>query len=99
MSPPVRRIHDRIVEAAREVAAVRWAAAATASLLAGVLLELSGLAGAAVVAYAVACATGGWRPALEGLAALRERRLDVDLLMVVAAGRQWPSASGRTRRS
>ena len=29
--------------------------------------------------------TGGWEPALAGLRALRERTLDVDLLMIVAA--------------
>ncbi|MFD7812112.1 heavy metal translocating P-type ATPase [Streptomyces sp. NPDC059785] len=35
--------------------------------------------------YAAACVAGGWEPALEGLRALREKTLDVDLLMVVAA--------------
>ncbi|MGC9495796.1 heavy metal translocating P-type ATPase [Streptomyces sp. WG7] len=35
--------------------------------------------------YAVAYAAGGWEPALEGLRALREKTLDVDLLMIVAA--------------
>lgn len=35
--------------------------------------------------YAVAYASGGWEPALEGLRALREKTLDVDLLMIVAA--------------
>ena len=34
----------------------------------------------------LACyAAGGWEPALAGLAALREKTLDVDLLMVLAA--------------
>ncbi len=35
--------------------------------------------------YALAYVTGGWEPALEGLRALREKTLDVDLLMIVAA--------------
>ncbi|WP_199579568.1 heavy metal translocating P-type ATPase, partial [Streptomyces sp. CRB46] len=35
--------------------------------------------------YVVAYAAGGWEPALEGLRALREKTLDVDLLMIVAA--------------
>jgi heavy metal translocating P-type ATPase len=35
--------------------------------------------------YAAAYAAGGWEPALEGLRALREKTLDVDLLMIVAA--------------
>ncbi|MBB0232805.1 HAD-IC family P-type ATPase, partial [Streptomyces calidiresistens] len=35
--------------------------------------------------YAAVYVTGGWEPALEGLRALREKTLDVDLLMVVAA--------------
>ncbi|WP_051804300.1 heavy metal translocating P-type ATPase [Streptomyces griseus] len=37
------------------------------------------------VLFAGAYAAGGWEPGLEGLRALRERTLDVDLLMVVAA--------------
>lgn len=36
-------------------------------------------------AYAVGMVVGGWGPGRDGLSALRERRLDVDLLMVVAA--------------
>ncbi|KAB2591431.1 heavy metal translocating P-type ATPase [Streptomyces arboris] len=35
--------------------------------------------------YGVAYVTGGWEPAWEGLRALREKTLDVDLLMIVAA--------------
>lgn len=35
--------------------------------------------------YAIAYVAGGWEPALEGLRALREKTLDVDLLMIVAA--------------
>lgn len=98
MTPAVRRARDRIVGPAWEVAGVRWAAVATAALLMGVLFAASNLGSSTVAAYAVACLTGGWRPALEGVAALRERRLDVDLLMVVAAGAavaigQWQDAA------
>ncbi|KDN88007.1 cation-transporting ATPase [Kitasatospora cheerisanensis KCTC 2395] len=35
--------------------------------------------------YALAYATGGWEPGWAGLRALREKTLDVDLLMIVAA--------------
>jgi cation-transporting P-type ATPase J len=68
------------------VPAVRWAAAATALFAAGGVAHLSGGPVALSWTLFLAClVTGGWRPAFEGLAALRERRLDVDLLMVVAA--------------
>nr|WP_218891033.1 heavy metal translocating P-type ATPase [Actinomycetospora corticicola] len=64
----------------------RWAGLALAAFAVGGLLVL---VGAPVRAWgpvlAVCYAAGGWEPALEGLRALRERRLDVDLLMVVAA--------------
>ncbi len=35
--------------------------------------------------YPACHVTGGWGPALAGLQALREKSLDVDLLMIVAA--------------
>ncbi|MGW0736266.1 heavy metal translocating P-type ATPase [Streptomyces sp. NPDC002851] len=64
----------------------RWAAAATAAFVCALSLQLLGLSvwlwGPL---YAVAYVAGGWEPGLEGLKALRERTLDVDLLMVVAA--------------
>ena len=42
--------------------------------------------GAVAWAFFLACyAAGGWEPGLAGLRALREKTLDVDLLMVVAA--------------
>ncbi|MCX8559928.1 heavy metal translocating P-type ATPase [Mycolicibacterium mucogenicum] len=65
---------------------MRWAAVALALFLAGLVLQLAG--GPAWVWWALylACyVTGGWEPALAGLRALREKTLDVDLLMVVAA--------------
>ncbi|NUO46543.1 MAG: cadmium-translocating P-type ATPase [Streptomyces sp.] len=64
----------------------RWALAATAAFLVALALDLSGApAWAYGPSYAVAYVTGGWEPALEGLRALREKTLDVDLLMIVAA--------------
>ncbi|MFE2722263.1 heavy metal translocating P-type ATPase [Kitasatospora sp. NPDC059327] len=64
----------------------RWAAAATAAFLAALALQLlDGPGWARGTLYAAAYLAGGWEPALAGLRALRERTLDVDLLMVVAA--------------
>ncbi|MEU8936389.1 hypothetical protein AB0D30_41770, partial [Streptomyces sp. NPDC048409] len=68
----------------------RWAAAATVLLLLALPLQL---AGAPALAwgplYALTYAAGGWEPGWAGVQALRDRTLDVDLLMVVAA----PSAA------
>ncbi|WP_454434242.1 heavy metal translocating P-type ATPase [Streptomyces sviceus] len=64
----------------------RWALASTTAFLLALALDLGGLPWWAYgPLYALAYATGGWEPALEGLRALRERTLDVDLLMIVAA--------------
>ncbi|MGW0420547.1 heavy metal translocating P-type ATPase [Streptomyces sp. NPDC003015] len=64
----------------------RWALASTAAFLLALALDLGGLPWWAYGGlYALAYVTGGWEPALEGLRALRERTLDVDLLMIVAA--------------
>ncbi|MGW7069379.1 heavy metal translocating P-type ATPase [Streptomyces sp. NPDC054855] len=79
-APPRRR--TRVLA----LAEARWAAAATAAFLIALPLQLTGtpswLWGAL---YAVAYVAGGWDPALAGLRALREKTLDVDLLMIVAA--------------
>ncbi|MFI6369623.1 heavy metal translocating P-type ATPase [Streptomyces sp. NPDC050546] len=64
----------------------RWAAAATAFFLLALPLQLTGApAWTWGPLYAVSYATGGWEPGWEGLKALKDRTLDVDLLMVVAA--------------
>ncbi|AQU64944.1 heavy metal translocating P-type ATPase [Streptomyces niveus] len=64
----------------------RWAGAALVLFLIALPLQLMGapmwLWGPL---YAVVYVTGGWEPAWAGLTALREKTLDVDLLMVVAA--------------
>ncbi|MBC7273514.1 MAG: cadmium-translocating P-type ATPase [Streptomyces sp.] len=64
----------------------RWALTALLAFLLALALDLGGLpAWAYGPLYAAAYVTGGWEPALEGLRALREKTLDVDLLMIVAA--------------
>ncbi|GHJ90723.1 metal-transporting ATPase [Streptomyces sp. NE5-10] len=65
---------------------VRWALASLGLfLLALPPYLLGGPAWLWGALFAGAYATGGWEPGWEGLKALRERTLDVDLLMVVAA--------------
>jgi cation-transporting P-type ATPase J len=65
---------------------VRWAALATVLFAVGGLGQLAGAPAAVWWAlYLAAYAAGGWEPALSGLRALREKTLDVDILMIVAA--------------
>ncbi len=64
----------------------RWALLATLLFAAGLLLRLAGAPGwLAGVVFAGCYLAGGWEPAVAGWQALRERTLDVDLLMIVAA--------------
>ncbi|MGW7468301.1 heavy metal translocating P-type ATPase [Streptomyces xantholiticus] len=66
---------------------VRWAALSAAAFLCALPLDLGGApAWAWGPLYALCYAAGGWEPGWAGLQALRGRTLDVDLLMVVAAG-------------
>ncbi|CAM5463544.1 heavy metal translocating P-type ATPase [Streptomyces griseus] len=64
----------------------RWAVTALTLFLLALPIQLAG-ASAWVWGplYGVVYVTGGWEPAWEGLRALREKTLDVDLLMIVAA--------------
>ena len=65
---------------------VRWACAALLLFLVALPLQLTGTpAWLWGPLYALVYATGGWEPGWAGLQALREKTLDVDLLMVVAA--------------
>ncbi len=65
---------------------VRWAALSLVAFLLVLLARAVGAPDAVVAALFVACyAAGGWQPAVAGLAALRHRTLDVDILMIVAA--------------
>ncbi|TGA90499.1 heavy metal translocating P-type ATPase, partial [Streptomyces palmae] len=64
----------------------RWAATALVLFLIALPLHLLGApAWAWGPLYALVYVTGGWEPGWAGLQALRDRTLDVDLLMVVAA--------------
>ncbi|MER7274804.1 heavy metal translocating P-type ATPase [Dactylosporangium sp. NPDC000244] len=68
------------------LAEIRWATIATVLFAAGGLAQLAGAPAPVWWSLYLACyVTGGWEPALAGLRALRERTLDVDLLMIVAA--------------
>src|SRR5262245_60345698 len=65
---------------------VRWAAAATALFGAALLVQVPGGPPWLWWPLYLGCyLAGGWEPGWAGLRALGERRLDVDLLMVVAA--------------
>ena len=65
---------------------VRWAAFSLVAFLIGLVARLAGAPGAVAWSFFVVCyLAGGCEPALAGLRALRERTLDVDLLMIVAA--------------
>ncbi len=65
---------------------LRWAAAATGLFLLGLLAQLTGApAGLFWTLYLAGYLAGGWEPGRAGLRALRQKTLDVDLLMVVAA--------------
>jgi heavy metal translocating P-type ATPase len=64
----------------------RWALAATGLFLLGGVVEVAGGPAWLWWGLYLACyATGGWEPGLAGLRGLREKTLDVDLLMIVAA--------------
>jgi cation-transporting P-type ATPase J len=65
---------------------IRWAAGALGLFVLGGLAQLAGAPAPVHWALYLACyAVGGWEPAWAGVQALREKTLDVDLLMIVAA--------------
>lgn len=65
---------------------VRWAALSAVAFVLAFPLDLAGApAWLWGPLYALCYAAGGWEPGWAGLLALKERSLDVDLLMVVAA--------------
>ncbi|WP_435826764.1 heavy metal translocating P-type ATPase [Nocardia fluminea] len=65
---------------------MRWAAAASVLFLLGLSGQLADAPSWVATALYLACyVCGGWEPGLAGLRALRDKTLDVDLLMVVAA--------------
>ncbi|MDC8980444.1 heavy metal translocating P-type ATPase [Mycobacterium marinum] len=68
------------------VMSVRWAGFALALFLAGLVAQLNGAAQPVWWTLYLACyLAGGWGSAWAGAQALRNRALDVDLLMIVAA--------------
>jgi cation-transporting P-type ATPase J len=68
------------------LAEMRWAAVALMLFLIGLTAQLAGGPRWLWWALYVGCyAAGGWEPGLAGLQALRNKTLDVDLLMVAAA--------------
>jgi heavy metal translocating P-type ATPase len=78
-APPQRSILWSLPE-------MRWAAAALGLFVLGGIAQLAGAPAPLYWALYLACyAVGGWEPAWAGLVALREKTLDVDLLMIVAA--------------
>ncbi|UCM88059.1 heavy metal translocating P-type ATPase [Streptomyces marincola] len=69
-----------------DVPEARWALTALALFLAALPLDLLGApAWTWGPLFAAVYVTGGWEPGWAGLRALKDRTLDVDLLMVVAA--------------
>jgi cation-transporting P-type ATPase J len=65
---------------------VYWSGVATALFALGLAAHFAHAPSALAWVFFLACyAAGGWEPGLAGLRALREKILDVDLLMVVAA--------------
>jgi heavy metal translocating P-type ATPase len=65
---------------------MRWAAAALVLFLVGLVLQLArSPQWISWTTFLVCYAAGGWEPALAGVRALRQKTLDVDLLMVAAA--------------
>ncbi|WP_293003691.1 heavy metal translocating P-type ATPase [Mycobacterium sp.] len=65
---------------------VRWAAVATGLFVLGLAAQYGGApAWVWWVLYLTCYVTGGWEPGLAGVQALRDKSLDVDLLMIVAA--------------
>lgn len=90
--PPVRtggRVLTRppsIVRTGAGLPEVRWATLALALFLAAWAMQLAGAPTWSWWATYLACyLAGGWEPARAGVQALREKSLDVDLLMIVAA--------------
>jgi len=69
-----------------QVMSVRWAAVALALFLAGLATQLNSAPETVWWTLYLACyLTGGWGSAWAGAQALRNKALDVDLLMIVAA--------------
>lgn len=81
-TPAVPRRRTRLLS----LPEARWALTALALFLIALPLDLAGAPGWSWgPLYGAVYVAGGWEPGLAGLRALKDRTLDVDLLMVVAA--------------
>lgn len=68
------------------LSSVRWAVLALGLMLSGVIAQVADAPPPVWWTLYLACyAAGGWQSALSGVQALRDRTLDVDLLMILAA--------------
>ncbi|MGA9489447.1 MAG: heavy metal translocating P-type ATPase [Mycobacterium sp.] len=94
VAPPTAPSHPRLAPAVAPVrhtklfalAEMRWATIALILFLAGLAAQLAGGPHWLWWTLYWGCyAAGGWEPGLAGLQALRDKTLDVDLLMVAAA--------------
>jgi cation-transporting P-type ATPase J len=75
-----------LLATALDLPEVRWAGLALVLFALGGVVQLAGAPAMVWWALYLACyVTGGWEPALAGLRALRNKTLDVDVLMIVAA--------------
>ncbi|MGI8537477.1 MAG: heavy metal translocating P-type ATPase [Mycobacteriales bacterium] len=84
--PPPTRGRRSWVTTVVSLPETRWATLATVLFAAGGLAQLAGAPVPVFWALYLACyAAGGWEPARSGLQALRDKTLDVDVLMIVAA--------------
>ncbi|MGV9541893.1 heavy metal translocating P-type ATPase [Nocardia beijingensis] len=84
-TPPSGRAHPRRTRLL-ELPEMRWAAVAVTFFCAGLAVQLTDGPPWLYWGLYLACyAAGGWEPGRAGVRALRDRTLDVDLLMVAAA--------------
>src|SRR4051794_7219757 len=75
-----------LLATALDLPEVRWAGLAVGLFAMGGVAQLAGAPSPMWWVLYLACyVAGGWEPALAGLQALREKTLDVDVLMIVAA--------------
>lgn len=84
-TPPSGRVHPRRTRLLA-LPEMRWAAVAVTFFCAGLAVQLTDGPRWLFWGLYLACyAAGGWEPGWAGLRALRDKTLDVDLLMVAAA--------------
>src|SRR5688572_18445561 len=83
---PETRASRSMRRAAWSLPSVRWAGVSLLFFVLGLAAQLLGTPEIVWWSLYLACyAAGGWQPGLDGLRELGARRLDVDLLMVLAA--------------